>query len=85
MMVFKITRGELPNWLFSLPTVGEVRGSRESRQSNNLFIPRTHTDMGAKAFNVIGPRIFNNMPFEIRDCQSHNCFKLKLKEYLSIP
>ena len=85
MMVFKIRRGGLPYWLFSFPTVGEVRGSRESRQSKNLFIPRTYTDMGAKDFNVVGPRLFNDMPLEIRATESYNCFKRKLKEYLSIP
>ena len=55
ILMFKILNGLLPDWLISLPSIAQVREeSICTRQRNNLFIPRTFTETGAKAFNVKG-------------------------------
>ena len=76
--VFKTINHKIPDWLLSLPTVGEMRSDRLSRQANLLYVPRTHTDMGAKSFNVLGPTLFNNIPLDIRNASNHSSFKQKL-------
>ena len=80
--VFKILKQQLPEWLFYLPTVGAVQSLQTTRQANNLFVPRTKTDMGAKTFIVQGPNIWNSIPHHVRDSPSVHIFKDKLKKYL---
>lgn len=54
---FQNNKSPFPDWLFSLPTVREVRDEPVvTRSDNNLFVPRTATDTGANAFSVRGPR-----------------------------
>merc|ERR1711911_530821 len=48
VMVFSIVYRRLPGWLFSLPKVSEMQNQRTTRQSNNLFVPRTTTDIGKR-------------------------------------
>ena len=82
-LVFKIKNKLLPEWLFSLPTVGQIRGDRvNTRNLNALHIPRTHTDTGARAMGVVCPTMWNKLPSDIRECQSISSFKRCLKDFL---
>jgi hypothetical protein len=51
-----------------------------TRASNDdlLDIPRTRAKYTDLCFSVIGPRIWNNIPKEIRDSPSLSCFRTKL-------
>ena len=83
ILMFKILNGLLPDWLISLPSIAQVREeSICTRQRNNLFIPRTFTETGAKAFNVRGPAAWNTLPMIIRNANSILSFKHNLKRYL---
>ncbi len=66
--------------LLPLPTVGAVTLST-TRQRHNLYVPRTHTDMGARAISVIGPKLSNNMPNNINSTGLPT-LKKKLREKL---
>ena len=79
--IFKVINNQLPDWLLTLPTVREYN-SRITRQLNNLFIPQTRTITGEKAMEVRGPKIWNNLPEEIRNSNGINSFKSKLKRHL---
>ena len=81
MYIFKVTRNQLPNWLLTLPTVREYN-SRITRQLNNLLVPPTRTITGEKAIEVRGPKLWNNLPEEIRNSNSLSSFKSKLKKHL---
>ena len=56
IFTYKICNHLLPEWLFVLPSVRN-RMTRDTRQANNLFIPRTRTDIRAKAISVRGPEL----------------------------
>ena len=83
LFVFKIKTNRVPEWLFEFPSAGEMRDANVvTRQNNNLFIPRTRTNTGARNLHVEGPRLWNSLPNDLLDCQSLSCFKKKLFDYL---
>jgi len=45
-------------------------------------VPRTKTKMGDRAFEVAGPRTWNNLPATIRETKTLPAFKKQLKLYL---
>ena len=69
IFTYKICNHLLPEWLFAFPTVNEAI-SRNTRQSNDLFISRTKTDLGAKAISVKGPLTWKNIPDYIKKSPS---------------
>jgi len=81
IFVFKILNNQFPEFLFDVLTVREVRGMM-TRQSNDLYVPRTNTVTGAKMLTVRGPQIWNEIPRDIRNTGSLYSFKNKLKKYL---
>ena len=83
ILVFKICNKSFPEWLFNFPTLGQVRGEIvNTRRNNTLFTPRTRTDFGARAINVVGPTIWNQLPIDIRNCQIVSSFKDYLTKFL---
>ena len=55
---------------------------RGLRSQHNLNIPRTFKKAGDQAFSVAGPRVWNNLPIQIRNSKSTDLFKKQLKTYL---
>ena len=83
VLVFKIRHNLLPEWVFSLPTVEQVRSDIvNTRHQGSLYIPRTRTDTGARNLNVIGPTLWNQIPNDTRNCQTMRTFKHQLNKYL---
>lgn len=80
-LLYKIKNNQLPDWLFRFPAIFEVQ-QRSTRQSNNLLIHRTNTDIGARAISIKGPRTWNEIPADIKFSPSFEVFKKKLKDYL---
>ena len=81
VFTYKICNNLLPDWLFTFPTISELN-TRTTRQSLNLFVARTKTDIGARAISVKGPKIWNTIPATIRNQPTITAFKDKLKKYL---
>ena len=79
--IYKVLSNQLPDWILTLPMVREVN-SRITRQQNNLLVPLTRTMMGEKAMEVRGPKLWNNLPEEIRNSNTISSFKNKLKQHL---
>ena len=38
-----------------------------------LTVPRTDTSFGLRRFSVAGPRIWNGLPHELRQCNTLQC------------
>ena len=83
LFVYKVLNDKLPPWLISLPTVDQVNAVR-TRQANDLFAPRTSTDIGSRAILVKGPTLWNKLPYNIKEAGSLHIFKEKLRKYLLI-
>lgn len=79
-LIYRCLNGMLPEWLMSFPSVGDII-SCNTRQVNNLFCPRTNINAGQKAINIRGPKIYNELPRSIRDCNNFYVFKRKVKQF----
>ena len=85
LLIFKSINNIIPEWVFSLSTIRENRENRvNTRHQNNLFIPRVTTDTGARNIMILGPKLWNQLPHNITNCQSINLFKSRLMQYLLI-
>ena len=81
VFTYKIANNLLPDWLFSFPRVRNTT-ARYTRHSGDLFVPRTKTDIGARAITVTGPRNWNTLPKNIKNSGAIKAFKERLKKYL---
>ena len=50
--------------------------------SEKLQIPKTKTELFKKTFTYSGPKLWNELPFSIRQVSSHNAFKTKVKSLI---
>ena len=80
VLVFKVIRKKLPEWILTIPMVGDIR-PRVTRQSDDLFIPWARTDMGAKQLNIKAPNVWNLLPMHIREIQNIETFKKEIRKY----
>ena len=48
----------------------------------NYFQPRKRTELGKKTFSYIGPKIWQEVPFQLKSL-SYNQFKMKFKLFLT--
>ncbi|RUM30450.1 MAG: hypothetical protein DSY42_04590 [Aquifex sp.] len=79
--MFKVINNVYPDWLYSFLTVHDSTAS-VTRQQNNLVVPYSKTETGARAFTVTGPKTWNSLPFNITSTTSHASFKSKLRNFI---
>ena len=81
-MTFKCLRGVGPEYLASL--LEEYRPPRILRSTAKSLLSESfvHKGYGDRAFSVVGPKLWNDIPIEIRNSSSVNVFKKSLKTYL---
>src|SRR6218665_116010 len=53
----------------------QFRSRLRSSNSSDVFVPRTKTKMGDRAFEVAGPRTWNSLPATIRETKTLPAFK----------
>ncbi len=79
--MFKTMHGSCPEWLLSIKTVIEAPGNI-TRQNNNLYVPRTRTDSGARSLAVLGPKLWNELPTCNKGAPNLQIFRHRLKNCL---
>ncbi len=79
--VFKHKTIEYPSHVLSLPTVDYITDSA-TRQRNNLNVPRTSTDTGARSLHALGPKLWNQPPKEIKDSRTLTTLQSNIKKKL---
>ena len=50
--------------------------------SEKLQVPKAKTELSKKTFTYSGPKLWNGLPFWIRQASSHNAFKTKVKRLI---
>ena len=81
IMMHNVMRGNVPSYLFPLPRVRDVRAVT-TRQQDQLYVPSTNTNTGARSMLVDEPKFWNSLPSEIRGSQSIRSFKSQLMSHL---
>ena len=77
LLVFKALMGEAPEYLQSLLSYK----SGDGRRTCDLYVPKANTRFGMRAFATVGPKIWNLLPEDLRQCTETTAFKQKLKTY----
>ncbi|MPD02677.1 hypothetical protein E2C01_098273 [Portunus trituberculatus] len=80
-MVYEVIK-KVPNHLVSFPSVRDV-SMVNTRQLDQLYVPRTKTQTGERSILVEGPKYWNSLPPNVRCGQSLRGFKKKLMLHLS--
>ena len=50
--------------------------------SEKLQIPKAKTDLFKKTFTYSEPKVWNELPFSLRQASSHNAFKTQVKSLI---
>ena len=87
LIVYKALLGQAPTYikeLLNFKPNQHNRNLRSSRDTLLLQIPsiKTKITLGDRAFACAAPKLWNNLPFEVRKSPSVNVFKSKLKTLL---
>jgi len=82
-MVFKALHNMSPDYIVDL--LGVYKSGRTLRSSNQLLLTVPYSKKktrGDRAFSVAAPKLWNNLPANIRQAQTIEIFKSHLKTYL---
>ena len=77
----KILTLNQPSYLTSLVKFNIAPRSLRSSAQHLLYLPRTRTVSGGRAFNSAAPKIWNSLPISIRSSPSIASFKQQLKTF----
>lgn len=82
-VVWKCLNDQAPQYLMELLHIGSNVRSLRSIVHKQLVIPRAKCKtFGDRSFSVSGPRLWNNIPMDIRSSTTLDIFKSKLKTFL---
>ena len=84
LLVYNCMIGEAPEYLKDLLHIKQRNHRlRSSADGLLLEVPKTkRKTLAERSFSVKGPQIWNSLPYTIRDCDSIELFKKKLKTHL---
>ena len=83
LTAYKVRHGIAPKYICDL--LSDYLPERNLRSASQLLFkpgPRTKTRYGDRAFAVAAPRLWNNLPLDIRRATTMWSFKRKLKTHL---
>ena len=83
-LVYRCLQGQAPRYLMDCISVRTSRYNIRRLNSDTgtiLNTPFARTNAGARCFSVYGPKIWNNLPQEIRLCDNFIQFRAKLKTH----
>ena len=86
-MCYNSITGSAPSYLSELPQLySPSRSLRSSSDTQILKLRRFDREThGFRSFFYFGPHIWNNLPQDVRHCNSLPSFKKKLKTFISLP
>jgi len=83
LLAFKALRGIGPSYLHELlMPYNPIRSLRSQHQHFLLPVRSNLVTYGDRAFSVITPNLWNNLPFNLRACETLSVFKSGLKTHL---
>lgn len=83
LMTYKALNGLAPVYIKELLQVNNPVRTLRSNNSTTLLVPRSNmASYGDRSFAVSAPKLWNNLPKEIKNCKSLQSFKSLTKTYL---
>ena len=81
-LIYRALAIHQPPYLASLLHFSSIPRQLRSSTSQQLYIPRTKLNLGKRAFSVVAPIIWNELPTTLKSCESLASFRKNLKTYL---
>ena len=81
LLTFKILTLNQPSYLSSLVKFNIAPRSLRSSDQHLLYLPRTRTVTGGRAFSSAAPKVWNSLPISIRSSPSISSYKQQLKSF----
>ena len=81
VMVFKCLHSEAPLYLCDLLQPGKVDSRLRSDSAIKLYQPIARKQVGERAFSVTAPKLWSNLPTDLRNLNAVSAFKRKLKTH----
>ena len=84
VLTYKVLQGLAPQYLGPLNRVADLPGRRSLRStdSNRMVVPSVRLSTVAnRAFPMVGPQIWNDLPAEVRSAESLTTFRQRLKTH----
>jgi hypothetical protein len=82
LITYKARTTSTPAHLASVLQLNDTERVLRSSAAPTLFVPRTRTEFGKRAFSVSAPLIWNSLPVAVRTSDSVSSFKRRLKTHL---
>ena len=82
LLASKYLKNEAPVYLKNKIQSDRNPYSLRNVASGKLQIPKAKTKLFKKTFTYSGPKLWNELPFSIRQASSHNAFKTKVKSLI---
>ena len=74
----------MDNHIFEMLQPSRKLRTLRSSDLDQLNVPRVRTAVGSRAFSVAAPRLWNELPLEIRSAKTQISFWKKLKTYFFV-
>ena len=84
-LVYKCIVGEAPAYLMDMIQERDMcqEGLRSNRDHKSLVVPQTRRQtFASRSFSVVGPMLWNSLPNTIKQSNTLDVFKTKLKTHL---
>ncbi len=79
--VYKVLKRFYPDWFLSFKSRRAITNGI-TRQTQQLYVPRTNTHTGDRCIDVLGPTLWNTLPPTVTQAPTLSTFKAKLKKFL---
>ena len=87
LLTFKILHGTVPTYLESLTSLKPQSCYNLRRSSDTPLLKQpafiSKATLGDRSLTWAAPKLWNALPFEVRNCKSLDIFKSKVKTHLS--
>ena len=81
-ITYKVLTTDQPNYLRELLNYYTPHRTLRSANQQLLEQPCVSTEFGKRSFSYLTPKIWNNLPLEIRLSSTYHTFKIRLKRFL---
>jgi hypothetical protein len=82
LLTYTVRYSSTPSYLNNWDRVINSSVTLRSASRHVLFVPRTRTVCGARAFSIAAPTVWNKLPASVQFASSVACFKSRLKTFL---
>jgi len=84
ILAYKVLLGLVPQHLGPLNHVADLPGLHSSGTSHLVVSPVRLSTVTNRAFQVVGPRIWNDLPADVTSAESLSTFRHRMKTHLFI-